>query len=96
MSDEESAVHEALGQNNSGSGLRALRLALEFRQKAVERDLAAAGADAERARLKKRIREMERQIAVLKEEEAINRFVEASVRVALRNTGRNNDEDMDA
>lgn len=81
--NEEEVIDDVLGDNPRASQLRLMRAALEERRAAFRIDASRAGDDAEAARLRKKIKELDRQIAALRQEEGITEFVETSVRVTL-------------
>ncbi|HZO91761.1 MAG TPA: hypothetical protein VFB38_25820 [Chthonomonadaceae bacterium] len=81
--DEEQIIEEFLGEHPRARELRLMRAALEQRRAAFERDLERAAGESERASLKAKIAELNKQIEVLRQEEAITTFVEDSVRVTL-------------
>jgi len=81
--NEEEIIEEVLGEHPRARELRLMRTALEKRRAAFQRDREHAADPQEQARLDARIAEMDRQIEVLRQEEAITTFVEDSVRVTL-------------
>jgi hypothetical protein len=79
------AIEQALAGKPRASEIADMVGALERRREALVRDRSAAGDDAARREWDRKIREVDRQIATLREEKAITEFVEASVRAtALR------------
>jgi hypothetical protein len=83
MSDEtERAIDEALAGRPRAEELAEMIAALEVRRETFQRERDAA-APAERETWEARMREAERQIEVLREEQAITEFVENSVRVTV-------------
>ncbi len=81
--DEEQIVDEFMEGNPRARELRMMRAALEHRYEMVQRDLERTTTDTERLPLRAKLRELKRQIAVLKQEEGISEFVETSVKVTL-------------
>ena len=81
--DAEQAIDDILGENPRSRDLRLMRFALEQRHHAFRRDKLQAKTDKDRAGLTAKISELEKQIAALKQEEAITTFVEDSVRVTI-------------
>jgi hypothetical protein len=70
-----------------------MRAALEERQSALRADLERASEEAERTRLRSKIRVLNRQIEALRQEEGITEFVETSVRVTLGKAALEDEED---
>jgi hypothetical protein len=83
--DEEEVIDEFLGENPRARELRLMRMALEQRREAFSRERDRIKDDRERALLNAKITELDKQIAVLRQEEEITGFVETSVRVTLLN-----------
>jgi hypothetical protein len=81
--DEEAVIEQVLGESLRANELRLLRQTLEQRREVLRRDLAQATEAKERERYSARLREIAKQIAALKEEEAVTEFVERSVRFTL-------------
>ena len=81
--DEEVVIESVLGENSRARELRLMRNALVQRRMAFQADLARAKTDKERATLTAKVAELRKQIAALRQEEAISAFVEDSVRVTL-------------
>ena len=81
--DEEEVIDEVLGENPRARELRLMRTALEQRRIGFQRERDRAKDEEERAKLSARIAEMDRQIEVIRQEEAITTCVEDSVRVTL-------------
>ena len=81
--NEDEVIDEVLGENPRARELRQMRTALEQRRAAFQRDREHATDLQDLARLSARITEMDKQIEVLRQEEAITTFVEDSVRVTL-------------
>jgi hypothetical protein len=84
MSDEtERAIEETLEGKPRASKLAEMVSALQVRRAAFQRELDLATEDAGKKEWATRIREVDRQIATLKQEQAITEFVENSVRVTV-------------
>ncbi len=81
--DEDQVIEKFLGVHPRASDVRAMRIALVERRKTMRREQAQASDERERTLLGAKIAELNRQIAVMREEEAITQFVENSVRVTL-------------
>ncbi len=81
--DAEQAIDDILGENPRSRELRLMRQALEQRRSAFQKDAALAKTDKDRTALAAKVSELEKQIAALKQEEAITTFVEDSVRVTI-------------
>jgi hypothetical protein len=81
--DEETIIEEFLGENPRARDLRRMRTALEQRASMFRRERARVTDEKERAGLDAKIAELEKQIAAVRQEEAITTFVEDSVRVTL-------------
>jgi len=84
LPDEEQIIEDVLGENPRARELRLMRAALEQRRDAFLRDREKATDDRERSSLGIKVAELNRQIAALRQEEAITTFVEDSVRVTTR------------
>lgn len=82
--DPEAVVDDFLGGGTRASDLSELRRVLEdrLRDAKAERDTHDIGTP-RRAILEKRVHELREQVAALAQEEAVNRFVEDSVRATL-------------
>jgi hypothetical protein len=80
--EEQSAIDQFLGDQPSSVQLRHWRETLLTRLRRLREELKEATPQ-EAAALRARLREMERQIAALEQEELITEFVEDSVRVTL-------------
>lgn len=94
LSEEDQAIAEVLGDNPRAQELKTMRGALEQRRNGIRRDREQSQDKAEQTRLQAKIQELDRQIAALKQEESITRFVESSVRVTLhQSAGDEFDED---
>lgn len=83
--DEEALIENVLGEDLRANELRVLRTTLEARRRSLRQDWQNATEEKERERLATRLKEMTKQIAALREEEAINGFIETSVRFTLHN-----------
>jgi hypothetical protein len=81
MSEEE-AIRDFLGDRPGHSELVEWRSTLEARLATLEQDCAAAGSSPSPA-MTRQLNQLRRQIAALRQEEAITEFVEDSVRVTL-------------
>ena len=79
--NEDEAIRQFRGERPGTSELREWRTTLERRLQAFERDRKKATPGT--AALDSKIAQLKRQIAALREEEAITEFVEDSVRVTL-------------
>jgi len=80
--EEQAAIDQFLGDKPSSAQLRQWRETLRTRSRRLRRELKEAD-PAQAASLRTRLAEMERQMAVLEQEEMITEFVEDSVRVTL-------------
>jgi hypothetical protein len=80
--DTDDAINQALDGNPRAEELAEMVAALEVRRSTFERELESASGDADRKEWTQRIREVNKQIAILKQEMAITDFVEKSVKVA--------------
>ena len=76
------AIDEALGENSRAAELAELIAALEVRRDTFGRELRTASTEAQREKWKSRIQEVDKQIEVLRGEQAISGFVESSVRAS--------------
>jgi hypothetical protein len=83
LPDEEAIIEEFLGEKPRARDLRLMRTALEARAAMFRRERARVTEEKERAGLDAKIAELEKQIATIRQEEAITAFVEDSVRVTL-------------
>jgi seryl-tRNA synthetase len=81
--DEEQIVDEFMEGNTRARELRIMRAALEHRRDLVVKNLKQAKTEDESKTLRQKLRELDGQIAALKQEETISEFVETSVRVTL-------------
>jgi|SRR5579871_3568641 len=93
LPDEEEVIDEFLGENPRARELRLMRAALEQRRAGLRRESERTADPAERAKLASRLKELERQIEALQQEEAITEFVETSVRMTLHKPSREDLED---
>ena len=93
--DVERAVDEALGGATPASQVAGMIDALKSRRLAFGREMAAAPDGPERDAWAKKIAEIDRQIGVLREEQAVSAFVEMTVRSASTRprTGEMEEED---
>lgn len=82
MDYAERAVDEALAGDPRADELAEMIAALEVRRATLMRERDAAATEAARKEWMARIREAEKQIALLRQEQAITQFVERSVRAA--------------
>jgi hypothetical protein len=82
--DEEEVIDEFLGDNPRARELRLLRAALEERLTMMWREHERAVNERLREQLQHRIAELQKQIAAIRQEEAITSFVEDSVRATLQ------------
>ena len=88
---EEQIIDEFLGEHPRARELRLMRAVLEERCVGVRKELERESDAKNQARLQQKIKELNRQIEAVRQEEAITEFVEASVRVTL-NKGSLDDE----
>lgn len=79
----EDVIEEFLEGHPRARALRQMRSVLEQRKALITRERDRCRNAREREALEKKIAELEQQIAVLRQEEEITAFVEASVRVSL-------------
>ena len=82
ISDDD-VISDVLGENPRASQLRLMRLTLEHRRDAFQKELVLSKNTIEQARLRGKLKALTRQIEVLLQEEGITKFVETSVRVTL-------------
>jgi hypothetical protein len=85
--DEEAAVDEVMGDNPRADRLKSMLASLLDRRALLVRERDSASSQQERERWEARIAETDRQIAAVRQEEAVARFVESSVRLAVRRSG---------
>jgi hypothetical protein len=95
LPDAESAIDSVLGDNPRAIELHQLITALTQRRSAVLKEADKSNSAAERIKLEAKLAEMDMQIKVLREEEAITTFVENSVRATIRNPPSAHREDED-
>jgi hypothetical protein len=81
--DAESAIESVLGENPRASELQQLIVALGQRRAAVLREADRSVSAGERIKLEAKLAEINMQLKVLREEEAITTFVENSVRATI-------------
>jgi hypothetical protein len=81
MTNEEEAVRDFLGDRPGADELTEWRSTLEARLKSLEAERDKGGAP--EPRLVQKIAQLKKQIAALRQEEAITEFVEDSVRATL-------------
>lgn len=94
MQDEtERAIDEVLEGKPRSEEIAEMVAALEERRRTFMRERDAAADEARRKEWEARIREVERQIATLREEQAITGFVEDSVRVTVNRPRADTDWD---
>ena len=84
------ALNEALGDEPRADDLRAMKRVLIERRERLAADMDATQDAAERERLRRDLKKLDEQIAVLGEEAEITRFVEDAVRVGLEMRRLNN------
>ena len=76
------AIDEALGENPREDELAQMVAALEVRRDTFERELNSADSEDSRKQWRAKIKETEKQIEALRNEQAISGFVERSVRAS--------------
>ena len=76
----EAALDEALDEVPRADELEKMHDVLASRQKALAEDLEKSTDEAERAVLRRRLDELDEQVAILQEEARINRFVEDTIK----------------
>ncbi|MFN3650562.1 MAG: hypothetical protein ACK47B_13375 [Armatimonadota bacterium] len=79
--DEQRAIQEFLGDRPRSDQLSEWRETLEQRLQALEADAKEAGPGA--GALQAKLAQLRKQVVALREEEAVTRYVEDSVRVTL-------------
>jgi hypothetical protein len=79
----EEAIEEFLEDNPRAHELAEMIAALEIRRETFKRELKAAPHDAGKKEWAAKLREVDKQIKVLKEEQAITGFVENTIRVTI-------------
>ena len=92
LPDEDAVIDEVLGANPRARELYQMRAALEHRLAGMRRERERASEPRAQADLDGRIGEIRKQIAVIRQEEAITGFVEGSVRATLH---RASPDDLD-
>ncbi len=80
---EDQVIEDVLGENPRARELRLMRTTLEQRRDGMRRERDQLQPGQEQTRLTAKIAELEKQVAVLRQEEEITQFVESSVRVTL-------------
>ena len=91
--DEDQIIERFLGENPRADDVRSMRIALEERRRTIKRERAQAKDDRERASFAAKISELNKQIRVMREEEAITQFVESSVRLTLHKPAKEDEEE---
>ncbi len=86
----QSALNEALNDEPRADDLQAMRRVLMERRVHLAADLKAERDDATRDKLRRDLKKLDEQIAVLGEEAGITQFVEDAVRVGLEMRRLNN------
>jgi len=76
----EAALDDALGEVPRADELAQMHDLLAQRQEALAKDLENATDEAEREVLRRRLNELDEQVAILDEEKRINRFVEDTIK----------------
>jgi uncharacterized protein involved in exopolysaccharide biosynthesis len=82
MIKEEDVIRDFLGERPEAAQLRDWRETLERRLRAMEAELSRAAPE-QRPAIESRLQPLRKQIAALREEEAVTEFVEDSVRATL-------------
>jgi predicted trehalose synthase len=82
MVKEEDVIREFLGERPEAAQLRDWRETLEYRLRSLEAELARAAPE-QRPAIESRLQPLRKQIAALRQEEAVTTFVEDSVRATL-------------
>jgi hypothetical protein len=93
--DTEKAIDEALEGKPRAADLAEMISALGVRRETFEREKAGAHSEEERKGWSQRIKELDRQVLLLKEEMAITDFVERSVRSAATRPRLDTDDEDD-
>ncbi len=83
MVKEEDVIRDFLGERPEAAQLRDWRETLEYRLRALEGELEKAAPE-KRPAIESRLQPLRKQIAALREEEAVTTFVEDSVRATLQ------------
>jgi soluble cytochrome b562 len=91
--DEDAAIEQILGENPRARELREMREALETRRTTYQRSLAQAKDPKEIREIKHKLDELKTQIDVIRQEEGISTFVEATVRGALHRPARYDEDE---
>lgn len=81
--EEEQVIEEFLEGKPRAAELAEMAEALEVRRQNFERERSAAKEEARRKEWSARVKEVEEQIRVLREEQAITDFVENSIRATV-------------
>ncbi len=84
--DTEQAIDEFLEGRPRAQELAEMIAALQVRRETFQRERDAATTDERRKEWASRIKEVENQIRILREEQAITGFVEDSIRVTVNRT----------
>jgi outer membrane murein-binding lipoprotein Lpp len=93
MDETQDAIDQALEGGPRADELSAMVAALEVRRETFARERDAATDEAGRKEWGQRIREVDKQIKVLRQEMAITEFVEKSVRVTVNRPRLDIDEE---
>ena len=88
---EDDVIQDVLGENPRASQLRLMRSALEERRSTYRAQLEHGGSEQEIARIKSKLKPLDKQIDALRQEEAITEFVETSVKVTLTKSALEDD-----
>ena len=80
---EDEIIEEFLDEKPRARELRLMRFALEQRRTMIKKDYERITDEREQAQVQHKIRELDKQIAALRQEETITDFVGNSVRVTL-------------
>ena len=83
MVKEEDVIRDFLGERPEAAQLRDWRETLEYRLRSLEAELAKASSE-QRPAIESRLQPLRKQIAALRQEEAVTTFVEDSVRATLQ------------
>lgn len=81
--DEDAAIESVLGENPRARELHAMIEAVEQRRSAMLREADKSTSASDRFKLEAKIADLDMQLKVLRDEEAITKFVEDSVRVTI-------------
>jgi hypothetical protein len=93
--DAEKAIDEALEGKPRSSELAEMVAALEVRRATFGRELARAGSEEDRKSWTQRLKEVDKQVELLRQEMAITDFVERSVRSAATRPRMDTDNEDD-